>query len=220
MEEAMKVLVIGATGGSGRATVGELLERGHTVTAFCRSADAFTDGPEELRLHVGDALNADDVSAAVRAQDAVVVTLGIRENPVRVRLGGPTGTSAAVRSEGTRNVIAAMRAHGVRRLVVQTSYGSGVTRGRLPLRYRLMFWVLLRPQVLDTEKQDELVRASGLDWVLAQPVNLTDVVEGGTAFASAQGDVQGWHVSRNRVGRFLAQALEGETFVGRTVALS
>lgn len=216
----MKVLVMGATGGSGRAAVEELVERGHTVTAFCRSADAFPDAPRQLLLHVGDALEPADVDAAVRGQDAVVVTLGIRENPVRVRLGGPAGTSPAVRSEGTRNVIAAMHRHGVRRLVVQTSYGSGATRERLPLRYRVVFWALLRPQIADTEKQDELVRASGLDWVLAQPVNLTDAVEDGTAFASAEGDVRGWHVSRSRVGRFLAQALEGEAFVGRTVALS
>ena len=40
MEKAQKVLVVGATGGTGRATVEALLERGHRVTAFSRHAES------------------------------------------------------------------------------------------------------------------------------------------------------------------------------------
>lgn len=216
----MKVLVIGATGGSGRAAVGQLLGRGHEVTVFARSADSFRDDSERLRVVVGDATRSRDVNDAVRGQDAVVVTLGISENPLRVRTLGTAGTPLQVRSRGTQNVITAMREHGVRRLVVQTSYGVGATRGQLPLRYRLMFWLLLGPQIADTEHQDRAVRSSGLDWVIAQPVNLTDATEDGEPFTSTSGEVSGWHVSRHKVGRFLAQALDGSAYVGRTVAIS
>lgn len=216
----MRVLVMGATGGSGKAAVTELLRRGHEVTVFARSAETLRGMSDRLRVVVGDATHPEDVDPAVRGQDAVVVTLGISENPIRVRAVGPTRTPIHVRSEGTRNVIAAMRAHGVHRLVVQTSYGVGATREHLPLRYRLMFWLLLGPQITDTERQDRAVRDSGLDWVIAQPVNLTDAVEAGDPFVSTSGEVRGWHVSRSKVGWFLAQALEGPAYVGNTVALS
>jgi hypothetical protein len=63
----------------------------------------------------------EDVGRAVRGQDAVVVTLGISEHPLRVRLLGSAGTPLDVRSRGTAAVVAAMRTHGVRRLVVQSS---------------------------------------------------------------------------------------------------
>jgi nucleoside-diphosphate-sugar epimerase len=202
----MRVLVVGATGGSGRAAVAALAERGHEVTVMTRRDGVGWDGP--VRVVVGDATRPADVSAAVVGQDAVVVTLGISENPVRVRLRGPAGTPIDVRSRGTRNVVAAMRRHGVRRLVVQTSYGVGTTRGALPLRYRLMFWLLLGPQIRDTELQDRDVRESGLDWVVVQPVNLTDALEDGEPFTSAAGEVRGWHVSRARVGRSLAAAVD------------
>jgi nucleoside-diphosphate-sugar epimerase len=212
----MRVLVVGATGGSGRAAVAALVDRGHEVTVLTRRKDVDL-GP--VRVVVGDATRPADLSSAVEGQDAVVVTLGISENPVRVRLRGPAGTPIDVRSRGTRNVVAAMRRHGVERLVVQTSYGVGSTRNALPLRYRLMFWLLLGPQIRDTEIQDRQVRESGLDWVIVQPVNLTDALEEGDAFASTTGVVRGWHVSRARVGRSLAAAVDAGRG-GLTLAVS
>jgi nucleoside-diphosphate-sugar epimerase len=79
-----------------------------------------------------------------------------------------------IRSAGTRNVIAAMHRHGVRKLAVQTSFGVGETRHKLPFAYRLFFKLVLKPQIADMEHQEQMVRASGLDRVIAQPVNLTD----------------------------------------------
>jgi uncharacterized protein YbjT (DUF2867 family) len=214
----MKVLVLGATGGSGRAAVEALLAQGHEVTAFARSAEALQG--LAVRVFVGDATDETAVARAVEGQDAVVVALGIRENPVAVRLRGSRGTALDIRSRGTRHVIAAMRRHGVRRLVVQTSFGVGETRALLPWRYWLMFRLLLREQIADTEVQEGLVKGSGLDWVLVQPVNLTDVAEDGEAFVSVQGETKTMAVSRGRVGRFLARAVEGTEYAGRTVALS
>ena len=127
----MKIIVIGATGGSGRATVEQLLAQGHEVTAFSRHADRIGIASDRLHLVNGDAMDLADVEAAVRGHDAVIVTLGITENPIRVRLLGPARTPIDVRSTGTRNVIAAMQKLGVSRLVVQTTYGVGDTRDRL-----------------------------------------------------------------------------------------
>ncbi|HYJ09886.1 MAG TPA: NAD(P)H-binding protein, partial [Polyangiaceae bacterium] len=121
----MKISVIGATGGSGRAAVQWLLAAGHEVTAFARNPQRLELEHSNLRLVSGDALEASDVERAVAGQDAVVVTLGITENPMRVRLLGPARTPLDVRSRGTERVIAAMHRHGVRRLIVQTTYGVG-----------------------------------------------------------------------------------------------
>jgi nucleoside-diphosphate-sugar epimerase len=216
----MKVLVVGATGGSGRAVVDELLSRGHEVTAFSQHAARLGAVPGRLRTVNGDATDPADVDRVVRGQEAVIVTLGISENAVRIRLLGSASTPMDVRSRGTRNLITAMRQHGVGKLVVQTSYGVGATRDKLPLLPRLAFWLVLRPQIADTERQEREVRASGLDWVIAQPVNLTDEPHPGLPFASPTGELRGMKVSRGGVGRFLVQAAEGSEYLGATVALS
>jgi uncharacterized protein YbjT (DUF2867 family) len=216
----MKVLVVGATGGSGRAAVDELLLRGHEVTAFSRHAQALGAVPGQLHAVDGDATDPAAVDRVVRGQHAVIVTLGISQNALRVRLLGTSSTPMEVRSRGTRNVITAMRQHGVGKLVVQTAYGVGATRERLPRRYRLLYWLVLRPQIADTERQEREVRASGLDWVIAQPVSLTDDPHQGLPFASPTGELGGMKVSRGCVGRFLVQAVEGSQYVGAAVALS
>ena len=214
----MKVLVVGATGGSGRAAVEALAGRGHEVTAFARRAGAVFGGRAGVRAVDGDATVPADVDRAVRGQDAVVVTLGISEHPLRVRLLGSAGTPLDVRSRGTAAVVAAMRTHGVRRLVVQSSYGVGETRNRLSLASRLVLALLLRPQIADHERQERIVRDSGLDWSLVQPVNLTDGDE--EAVRSATGDAEGMRVSRRAVGAVLADLAEDPGERGRSLAVS
>lgn len=216
----MKVLVIGATGGSGKAAVKWLLEAGHEVTAFARRPERLELSGERLRFVSGDVLSTADVERAVQGQDAVVVTLGITENPIRVRLLGPAGTPLDVRSRGTAQVIAAMRRCGVSRVVVQTSYGVGETRARLRWMERLLFALLLAPQIADTERQDSLVAESGLDWTLIRPVHLTDSLAHEMPYASTSGDTARMSLSRSSVGRFLAAAVTTEELVGRRVALS
>jgi putative NADH-flavin reductase len=216
----MKVAVIGSTGGSGRAAVEHLLLADHDVTAFSRRADAVETRSDRLHFVNGDVMNAADVERAVEGSDAVIVTLGIRENPLRVRLRGAARTALDVRSAGTRNVIAAMKKHGVRKLVVQTSYGVGETRGMLRLADKLFFQLILKPQIADTEKQNQDVTASDLDWVIVQPVHLTDGSDDDMPFVSTDGETGQMKVSRKSVGRFLAHAAERPTFVRRSVAVS
>ena len=220
MAKEQNILVVGASGGTGQAVVEALLEDGHRVTAFSRHAESMDLDSNRVTLLNGDATNPEDVERAVTGHDAVVVTLGITENPLRVRLFGAAATANDVRSAGTRNVIAAMRKHGVRRLVVQSSYGVGETRGNLRWIDRAFFSLLLKPQIADTEMQELEVKKSGVDWVLAQPVHLTDDERAEMPFASTEGDIREWRISRKAVARFLARAAQAPEFVHHSVALS
>lgn len=217
-ETVMKVLVVGATGGTGRATVAELVRRGHDVTALSRSASSLTG--TRVQGVDGDVMDPAVVDRLVAGQDAVVVTLGIRENTVRVRLRGPARTPIDVRSRGTRHLIDAMRRLGVRRLVLLSSYGVGSTKALLPFTSRVVFALLIGPQIADTERQADAVHASGLDWVEVQPVYLTDDDDGSTTFASTTGEFRTMKVSRQQVGRFLAESVESDAYLSQVVSLS
>jgi nucleoside-diphosphate-sugar epimerase len=216
----MKILVIGATGGSGRAVTTELLGRGHTVTAFSRHASSLRlDG--DLRAVDGDATRHDDVATAMSGQEVVVVTLGISESAIRVRLRGAGSTADDVRSRGTRVVVDAMRGAGVGRLVVQSSYGVGPTRPLLGLADRAFFALVLKPQIADTERQEQIVRSTGpdVDWTIVQPVHLTDgaVTE---ARVTPDGVIGGRTISRGGVATVLADAAEGRHGTRRTLSVS
>jgi putative NADH-flavin reductase len=74
MEDAMKVLVIGAAGKSGEALVNEALAAGHKVTALVRGTAQYKTA--NVRVVAGDALDAAAVNVAVAGQDAVIDALG------------------------------------------------------------------------------------------------------------------------------------------------
>jgi putative NADH-flavin reductase len=76
----VKVLIIGATGRTGRILLEKALEQGHEVTALARNPS--TVAPREYRPRVlgGNVLDPEAVEAAVAGQDAVCSALGTRSH--------------------------------------------------------------------------------------------------------------------------------------------
>lgn len=216
----MRVLVVGATGGSGRAAVEELLAHGHEVTAFARHPGRLDLRSPRLRKQIGDATYLPDVERAVEGQDAVVVTLGVTDNPLKVRLLRRSRTPIDVCSVGTRNVVQAMKRFGVRRLVVESALGVGDTRPKVPWYIRAAFRLLMEEQLADKELQESIVRESGLDWVIVQPVGLTNSPPSHNIYSSVTGEFRRRIISRRDVADFMRQALGSARFVGKAVALS
>lgn len=161
----MRILVIGATGGTGRQLVAQALERGHDVTAFVRSPRKLRIEHPRLAVATGDVLDPASIEAAVRGQDSVVCALGHK------RWFYPT----RILSEGTRNVVQAMESYGVRRLVVETSLSVGDSFGRMGLYYTLFTIPVILPWYFwDKLRQERVVRASRLDWTIVRPGSLTN----------------------------------------------
>jgi hypothetical protein len=86
--------------------------------------------------------------------------------------------------------------------------------------WRLIFALVLKPQIRDTRIQDQIVRDSALDWVLVQPVSLTDDADHAAPFASVDGETAGMKVSRTAVASVLADAATSEGWRHRTVSVS
>lgn len=61
----MKILVLGATGGTGRQLVAKALEKGHEVTAFARNPEGIALKHERLRAVRGDVTQPESIAAAV-----------------------------------------------------------------------------------------------------------------------------------------------------------
>jgi len=205
----MKVLVLGATGGTGQEVVRQALADGHRVTAFVRDPARLSVEDERLRVAVGDALDAEAVARAVSGQNAVAVALGSRDRRNRT-----------VRSEGTANAIRAMQAHGVRRLVVVSAAGAGDSYRQLPLIMKAIVKTLLRNTYADHAQQEEYVRESGLEWVIVRPALLTDGPRTGAyRIATAEEDLPGGKVSRADMAAFVVRQLTEDRYVGQAVSI-
>jgi putative NADH-flavin reductase len=168
----VKVVVFGATGKLGAHLLGQGLAKGHAITALVRDPSRLPPRPG-LVARRGDVLDPSSVAASVAGQDAALWAVG-GHDAVRARLKRET-RQPRLCSEGTRNVLAAMDRHGVQRLVAVTSWGLGDAARRVPATYRLLiFPLLLRQENQDKQRQEELIRASQLDWTIVRPSRLTD----------------------------------------------
>ena len=185
----MNLLVIGATGPTGRQLLQQGLAAGHRVSALVRHLDAAKDFPAGINLLAGDVLQPASLEAALAGQEAVVSSLGSK----------PSGPFKAVTlfSEGTRHLLAAMPRHGVRRLVCITGIGAGESRGHGPWYYDwLVQPLLLRGVYEDKDRQEALVRASDLEWTLVRPGLLTDGPARGDAACRVLTDLTGVTVGK------------------------
>ena len=162
----MKLLVIGATGGTGKEIVSQALAQGHEVTALVRNS-AKADFAPAVKKAGGDILDPGSLQQALAGQEAVISSLGSAAT-------GPFKKMTML-SEGTRRLIGAMQAQHVNRLVCITGIGAGESKGHGPWWYNwLVQPLILRGVYEDKTRQEAIVRGSGLDWTLVRPGALTN----------------------------------------------
>ena len=167
----MKILVIGATGPTGQEMVRQASAQGHQVSALVRDPAKASFAPSVKKV-VGDVLDPGSLEPALAGQEAVLCSLGSAAT-------GPFKEMTLL-SEGTRNLITAMQAQGVRRLVCITGVGAGESKGHGPWYYNWLIQpLLLRGVYHDKDRQEAVVRGSGLDWTLVRPGILTNAAAKG-----------------------------------------
>ncbi len=215
----MNIIVFGPTGGTGRAVIAKLLADGHTVTAFARDPSKLSAMPG-LTIVKGDAMNPADVKRAIPGHDAVVISLGNPQLPIAISLGARRKTPSDICEMGTRNIVAALGSGSSVRVLAVTAYGVGDTREKMSITFKILYQLFLREAMADKERQEAVLKASGLDYVLVQPVGLTDTPASGDWVASAKGETRKMRMSRKDVGAFIAEETANPLYHRQTVALS
>ena len=208
----MRLLVIGATGGTGRALVQQALAQGHQVTAFVRDPARLRIEHANLTVATGDVLDYATVEAAMRGQDVVLSALGHK------RFFYPN----TIQSEGMRNVLRAMQICEVPRLICETALGIGSSVGRLGLPHTFFIMpLILGFYMWDKLRQEELIIASDRDWVIVRPGVLTSgdprgVYRHGPNVGSYLWPVR---ISRADVADFMLKQLKDDTYLGTAPGL-
>jgi putative NADH-flavin reductase len=201
-----RVLIVGATGGTGRQLVAQALERGLTVTALVRDPSRLTIAHPHLTVVRGDVLDGGSVVAAVRGQEAVLLALGHKRyfSPNRIL------------SEGTRNVLRAMEAHRVSRFVCETSLGIGDSAGRLGVYYTFFTIPVILPfYYWDKTRQERIIASSPVEWVIVRPGLLTNGAKRGRYRHGPRVGSFFWtmRISRADVADFMLNQLESDAYL-------
>lgn len=171
------VLVVGATGQTGRLLVSDLRAAGFKVSAFVRDADRARDAlGEDVRLFVGDVKDPASIVAAMQEADAVISAIGARsaKGPDRPEM---------IDYQGVANLANAAAGAGVRHFVLISS--MGVTQEDNALN-RLFGNVLIWKA-----KGEQALRDSGVPYTVVRPGGLVNEPAGQGRIELVQGDPPG-----------------------------
>ncbi len=208
----MKILVVGASEGTGALCVTSALARGHAVSAFSRSPAKLAITHVKLAKIVGEFHDAASVRGAVAGHDAVVVSAAPKPSAIK--------DQPDYFSRGTKYCIDAMKQRGVKRLVVLSAFGVG---DREPAAGWLMKTVfidrLLKGFYRDHDVQERMTRESGLDFVIARPTRLTNGAPKGKYIRTAELISVPSSISRADLASFMVEACESTIWVGKAVQL-
>ena len=153
-----KIIVFGATGGTGKLVVEQALQAGYSVTVVVRNPAAFTIRHPQLEIIKGDVFQPHTFENAIKGKDAVISCLGIAKNE-------PT----TVYSEGIKNIMAAMQQADIQRIICISSVAIMVppkssfllkfmTKNILQRQYKYIY--------ADMLAMEQILAKSSLDWTI------------------------------------------------------
>ncbi len=208
----MKLAIIGASRGVGYELLKFALQEGLEVTAMLRNPAKLKISDLRLKVIEGDILDPRAAHKIVADQEAVCICVGI----------GPTRKPVDVFSRGTENVLTAIGQHGQQKLIAVTGIGAGDSKGHGGFLYDRIFNPLFLATIYaDKDRQEALIKASGLHWLIVRPGALTNGPRTGTyrALTDLTGITAG-RISRIDVADFILKQLATPTLFGKTPLLT
>lgn len=197
-----KVVIFGSTGMTGLCATEAAVKKGLNVRAFVRDPSKL---PEHLRHSVevveGNVLNYEDVLKAVQTTDAVIVTLGTR-NDLK-----PTSDM----SDGLRNIVKAMKELNVDHISVCLSafLFHDPNSDKVP--------AIFKDVTADHQRMFDILKESHLKYIAVFPPHIADQPE--TRYEVAHDKYLGRVVSKHDLGKFLVESLKETEHYGQVCGI-
>ncbi len=208
----MKILVVGASQGTGALCVKAALAKGHSVSAFSRTPSKLDITHPALTKIAGDFHDPASVRSAVAGHDAVIICAAPKPSAIK--------ETPDYFSRGTKYCIDSMKEHGTKRLVILTAFGCGDSESAAGWFFKAVFIKrLLKGFYLDHAVQERMTRESGLEFVIARPTRLTNGIAKGKYVRTAELIGVPSSISRADLADFLVEACESTTWLGKAVQL-
>jgi putative NADH-flavin reductase len=206
----MKLVVLGATGGTGLEIVQQAIERGHSVTALVRSPERLKPFRDRIIVKQGDLLNPAELEQVIQGQDAILSAFGPRV-PV-------SKADANLLQRFAVAVTSAMVHAGISRVVVE-SVAFLFRDSLVPPAY--LFGRLFFPRtVADASAMERVFGESDLDWTMVRPPGLTDKPYTGK-YRLREGHLPrfGITISRADVADFMLKVVENRSAIRKVVGV-
>jgi putative NADH-flavin reductase len=207
----MKLVVLGATGGTGLEIVRQAIEQNHSVTAFVRSPEQLKPFGDRITVKQGNLLNTAELEKAIRGHDAILSGFGprvpIAKTDVNLLRNFATALTAAMSRTGVRRVVVVSTAFLFKDSIIPPTYLFG----------RLFFPSV----VVDAAGMEQIFIESGFDWTIVRPPQLTDQqLTGKYRVRTSHLPRFGFKISRANVAHCFLKTVEDRSSIGKILGVS
>ncbi len=216
----MRILLLGATGRTGRLLLKQALQRGHEVIVLVRDRHKISFTDPNLKVMQGHPADRTCLDTAMKGCDAVLSTLNIsRYNDFPWT---PLRTPKDFLSNVMTQLIPLCEAHKIKRVIFTSAWGVGDTEKDMPGWFR---WLVkksnLRYPYQDLYRTEELVKKTSLEWTAVRPVVLLSSKKISPPRISKENiPVPSLFINRASVASFILDALEQNLCVRETPVIS
>ncbi|MGD0804389.1 MAG: SDR family oxidoreductase [Candidatus Bathyarchaeia archaeon] len=209
----MRIVVFGATGGTGKQLVQEAIMAGNYVVIYARDPSKIDINSERLTVVKGELTDERSIEEVINGADAVFSLLG------------PRGSSShRPLTTGMQNIVKVMKAKGVRRLVASSTLSVKDPEDKPNLMTSLLVGIVkttMRAAYEDIIGIAETIRGSDLDWTIIRIALLNNNVKTGVVRVGYIGTGQvGLGVSRIDLANFMLEQVEDKKYLRKAPAIS
>ncbi|NKI33538.1 NAD(P)-dependent oxidoreductase [Croceivirga thetidis] len=168
----MKILLLGATGRTGRLVLKYLINNGHKVHCLARKTYRI-EQHNNVKLFEGDPTNKKDLKKAIYGTDYVISVLNISRKSDFP--WAPLRTSKTFLSDVLKELTELAEEIQIKRLIVCSAWGVSESRKDIPIWFR---WTIDNSNIgwayKDHHRQEEIIIKSKINWTIVRPVGLTN----------------------------------------------
>jgi uncharacterized protein YbjT (DUF2867 family) len=214
----MRILLLGATGRTGKLVIEEALRKGHRISAIARNPEKLKD--YQIDITQGTPFDFETVERALSGCEAVINTLNISrksDNPWAALV-----SPKDLISKSAANAVTAMMKAGISRYIALSTIGAGSSWKSTPAILKFIVSVSnLKYAFLDHGRQEEILKNSSLEYTICRAPMLSTETNNKGAFAVREGENPPKMVlSRNSAAEFFIKIIENKEHIREIINFS
>lgn len=215
------ILLLGATGRTGKEVLDIALSRKYLVHALLRDRDKIIPfRNQNLKVLQGDTRDPADISKTMKGVGAFISCLNISRKSDFP--WSDLRTPPSFLSETMKDIIDGAKQSGVNRLIFTSAWCVAESRPFIPSWFA---WLIDNSNIsaayLEHEWQEALVKASNMDWTIVRPVGLIDSSCGRPTRVFLQNEAKpSLTISRRNTALFLLDTLEQRRYIRQIPVIS
>ena len=216
----MKILILGATGRTGKLILKEAIHQDYEVNCLVREPKKIKENHKNLKILKGSPEQISDLENAIKDCKGLISALNISRKSdfpwSKLR------TPPSFLSNVIKNIISLADKNRLERIVVCSAWGVAETEKEIPAWFG---WFIKNSNIgaayKDHERQENELKKSKLDWTIVRPTGLTNFKKDKKIIESHNNEPKPkLTISRKNVAKFMVNALKRDELIGQTPVIS